>query len=90
MFWAQRKRSLQPFMQEEFLIRMDGHQGMVMIGTGSLGDRGRQFVRLPYSNKFRARLADGTPILALSVSLMAPRLKRTGECDLRMAGGFEA
>lgn len=36
--------------------------GMVSIGTGAPGDSDRRFLRLPYSNTFRANLMDGTPI----------------------------
>jgi hypothetical protein len=36
--------------------------GLVLIGTGSTGDRDRRYLRMPDSNTFRGRFADGTPI----------------------------
>lgn len=36
--------------------------GLVLIGTGSTGDCDRRYLRMPDSNTFRGRFADGTPI----------------------------
>lgn len=56
--------------------------GLVLLGTGSPGDSDRRFARLPDSDAFRAKLADGTPILGDICELDGATVGSTGAVRL--------
>ena len=56
--------------------------GLVLIGTGLSGDPDRRFARLPDSAAFRAKLADGTPILGNVCELDGATVGSTGAVQL--------
>jgi hypothetical protein len=56
--------------------------GLVLIGTGSPGDLGRRFARLPDNATFRAELVDGTPIPVDICELDGATVESTGAVRL--------
>lgn len=56
--------------------------GMVFVGTGSPGDCNRRCLRMPDSNTFRARLAEGTAISGAVAELHGATVRSDGVVSL--------